>query len=528
MQDESQSLYFKIDSLENLNKDNSQPFQVKDYEIHRKSLSNLLNLLKNFYSDKLNLLIENKLEQLEIPIISTSSLDKFYTQRYKSIEMHMSITLLSNKSLDDKFLRNYQKIGVDWLIDGDYKILADDMGLGKTLQSIKAIEKLLNAGEFSKILIISPISLIKTWKIELKKWSKMIAFASVDQQNTDSKQLLELFENNQIIITNYEQIRKTDSYFSILDFDLVIADEAHKVRNTSSAIYQGLVNIRRRKFWALTGTPIENKPKDLGNLLSIINPLKFSDLTNSKQTLFIQDSALPYILRRTKKDVLKELPDVLEHNIPLEFGKIQRMKYEEIWSKRGETIKKVGSHFAVLSELRKVCDLVEEESIKNKEALDLILKIMDNKEKVIIFSFYIPVLLHLRKLLNKEKVALSFITGEQTSEERDIQISQFQNDENVTALLASARVASEGLTLTEANNVIFLNRWWNPSNNLQARDRVVRIGQEKTVSIYNLYVSDTVEDRLNEILNNKEAIYREITDGFIEDPEHLARDLLKN
>ena len=145
-----------------------------------------------------------------------------------------------------------------------------------------------------------------------------------------------------------------------------------------------------------------------------------------------------------------------------------------------------------------------------------------------IFSFYIPVLLHLRKLLNKEKIALSFITGEQTSEERDIQISQFQNDENVTALLASARVASEGLTLTEANNVIFLNRWWNPSNNLQARDRVVRIGQEKTVSIYNLYVSDTVEDRLNEILNNKEAIYREITDGFIEDPEHLARDLLDN
>ena len=525
----SENIYLKILNSDEFDKKKSSSIMIGIYEINEYNLKKILKVLENYYHDVFISMIEKSTVTIEIPIISENNKDKFYTQKYKPIGMLLAINLLSENILDDNFLRSYQKEGVKWLLDGNSKILADDMGLGKTLQSIKAIENLLNSGEIHKILIISPISLIKNWEIELKKWSSMISFSSFKKnKEIGNKEWFDLYQNNHILLTNYEQLRKEISNFNLLDFDLVIADEAHKVRNISSGISKGLSNIKRKRFWALTGTPIENKPKDLGNLLAIINPEKFSTLRDSKQKLFIQDSALPYVLRRTKTDVLKELPDVIEKNISLEFGDKQKAEYLNIWSRRAELTRKSGSHFSVLSDLRKACDLVGKESIKSEESLTLINKVIENNEKVIIFSFYIPILEHLKKILTEKKIHHAFITGEQISSERDEQISSFQENNQINVLLASARVASEGLNLTQANNVIFLNRWWNPSSNLQARDRVVRIGQEKKVFIYNLYIADTIEERLNEILEDKESIYREITDSFIENNEDFAKDLLND
>ena len=472
-------------------------------------------------NDKLNSQDEDSYYSIQIPTYRDNSKN---IQTLSLVGIGALVAPLLMKKVDFDMLREYQNTGVDWLLQNNDGILADDMGLGKTLQSIKAMDTLIRLGEVKKVLIVCPSSLISTWKYEISKWAPHIAITQVfGDKNSINTNWLKAYSNSHILITNYEQLRGDIEVLDSMSFDLVIADEAHRIRKLSSKLSKGILKIQRERFWALTGTPIENNTEDLISLLKHINPRKFSFLDKKKNELILKEYARPYVLRRLKEQVLSDLPDVIENNIPVELKPEQRKKYTETLENKSKLISENGSYFAVLGQLRAICEgFGIENSSKVNKATEIIETIESRGEKVIVFSYFIEPLTELEKKLRKKKINYSKIIGDDTRDVREKNISKFKNQPDNKVLLASSKVASEGLTLTEANNVIFLNKWWNPSSNHQARDRVVRIGQNKTVQVFNLFCIDTIEERVVDILKEKEEVYKNIIDGLV-DEQYISK-----
>ena len=260
-----------------------------------------------------------------------------------------------------------------------------------------------------------------------------------------------------------------------------------------------------------------------------IIPGTLSTSDKNRSQLVVREVIKPYVLRRNKNQVLSELPEVIEVDVPIDLSLEQRKLYDEIWSKRSNISKKSGSFFGVLSKLRAICDGTQEYTKNSKviKAYEIVEKILSKNEKVIIFSYYIEPLKAMENLLIGKKIKCVTILGEDEIEVREKNIQEFKN-ENTDILLASSKVASEGLNLTESNNVIFLNRWWNPSSNNQARDRVNRLGQDKIVNIFNIYCKETIEERVVEILNEKTELYEKMIDGLIDNIEDMDINLLLN
>lgn len=502
----SQKYSFNADTTENLFK------QSGLIEISNK---NIVKLIKVLNSNK-----EINLSEFEISIPNHKNLN-LKTNHLKSIDQGSLLAPLFMSDVDLSMLRNYQKEGVEWLINNDDVILADDMGLGKTIQTIKAMDTLFRSGQIKKVLIVCPLSLIATWEYEVSKWAKHLSISRVNSDGTNTTiKWLKALTGSHILICNYEQLRQDIEPLSYTEFDLVVADEAHKIRKLSSQLSKGIDKINRKRFWALTGTPVENNIDDLISLLKHINSKKFQHLSKNRNPVLLQESAKPYVLRRLKKQVLKDLPEVIEQNVPVQLSQKQEKEYLAVEKNKSRIVSESGSYFTVLSKLRTICEGIGfEENAKVDKTIELLEKISENNEKVIIFSYFLEPLALLEKKLLKYNSAIDFrkIIGEDSRETRDANISEFKSDYQITALLASSKVASEGLTLTEANNVIFMNKWWNPSSNHQARDRVVRIGQEKIVQIYSLFCINTIEERVVKILEEKEDLYREVVDGMVDE-----------
>lgn len=465
--------------------------------------------------------------QIKLPIKSDTPKRKKRNNVNKFSSEYLSATPIYIND-DDSELKNFQIKGVDWLVKNKIGILADDMGLGKTVQSIFALKKLFKKGEIDKVLVVAPVALIDNWILEFKKWGEefVVNRVSPSPQNVFSE-WADKYENSHILITNYEQLRNTNKIIETLNFDVLITDEAHKIRKLSSGVTKGVQRINRSYFWGLTGTPVENNPQDLITLLNHVDPIKFSKLKEETDLIFLRDRARPYVLRRTKEDMLKELPDVFEKKQEISLTATQQKKYDQIWNERMHITNEKGSYFATLNMLRDICDHFEGSSSKAEKAYEIIKQNINKEEKTIVFSYYKSVLKILEEILIDKNIKFTTIYGSDTNEERTKNLNNFKSQSNIPVILLSARIAGEGLTITEANNVIFLNEWWNPSNNNQAKDRVIRIGQERNVNITTFYAKGTIEERLKEILETKTDLYENLIDGLI-DNEVLGKTLLQN
>jgi SNF2 family DNA or RNA helicase len=433
-----------------------------------------------------------------------------------------------------EFLRQYQMEGVAWmshlLKHGFHGLLADDMGLGKTLQVLTLIAKYVCT---KCSMVICPASVVPVWKHEAEKFFPELivrVFSSADKNIDDCN----------LVITSYTQLRRNKAIFSNKKFQLCILDEAQCIKNPSTKVFSACLAIDSVWRLALSGTPIENNTQDLWSIFRFLMPGLLQD-----QTKFIEflksDKAIekikkqigPFMLRRTKESVAKELPEKIEIDLPCTLTTCQQSLYEDTLEK---AIKKydmdgdqddIKKHkfgiLATLTKLRQIaCDPgivpgVEagfDESCKLESLNQKLVDILGEGKKVVIFSQFVTFLrrIHLFIKSEHEGVKIFEITG--ATKKRDEVVKEFQEYDGPCLILISLKAGGTGITLTAAEYVFLMDPWWNPAVERQAMDRVHRIGQDKKVTVYRLISDDTIESKIQILQQNKNLLFGDIIDSL--------------
>lgn len=428
------------------------------------------------------------------------------------------VRILANEMAVDSFheaLRPYQREGVSFLFRNESALLADEMGLGKTVQAIGALRLLLRNPQVNRALIVSPTSLGLNWERELQRWSPELVVRRL--AGVQSERAVHYLLPVQVLIATYEQIR-ADALDQIPEdaFDIVLLDEAQRIKNYSSRTALACRLLPRRIAWALTGTPVENSRSDLESLFAFLRP-GLMDSGDSKGEMLTAIS--PYFLRRRKAGVLTELPSMIVQDLSLEMTEAQREAYEAEW---GAGVKELSRSvrpvtatalFALITRLKQVCnfDPASDESCK-LDALKLLLEsTVANKTKVIVFSQYVKTLRWLETHLDPLPTSLYY--GEQSPSERDAVLAKFAEEEGPRVLLMSLRAGGVGLNIPSADLVILFDRWWNPAVEEQAVNRAHRFGRTTALYVVRLLVQDSIEDRIDDILSAKRQLFDEYVEA---------------
>ena len=420
--------------------------------------------------------------------------------------------LFRNKQHDDT-LYNYQKDGIVWLRKNPKCILADDMGLGKTLQVIKACEFEIFENKKQLVIIFCPNALTSNWLRELNRWFNL---ASAAQYNTE--ELEQLLNSANFVIVSYPQMSNFLSEYEKLTYKndaIAVFDEAHKLRNEGAQLSRLSKYFETSIKWLLTGTPLERDQKDITTILNILDPgLYVSKLRNDE---FLMKSRFQNLtLRRTKDVALKELPPVTKHVHYLDMSPQQSAEYTALLKEY--KLKPKTEQIGVLTKLMVTAsDQKNGLSPKFLAALETLDEKIKAGEKSIIFSRFNSILEKFSSTLTAKRVSNVLVNGKLSKEDRDVRIKRFQSDANCHALVINLAVGSEGLTLTEANNVLFLNEAWNPSMNRQAEDRVNRIGQHKNVEVHIFRTKKSIDVNLEEILLRKGKLENEYIKLLVND-----------
>lgn len=411
-------------------------------------------------------------------------------------------------------LRDYQWEGVSFLTPNEAALLADEMGLGKTVQTAVALQALLKSSNFDRALIVAPASLCLNWQRELAKWAP--SFYCQRVRGTKEDRLSFYCLRIPILIASYEQIR-TDagSLHPRVNFDVVVLDEAQRIKNSTSSTYLSCKLLPRKYAWALTGTPIENKSEDLISIISFIKP----GLIYKGLSLFeIHKRMGECFLRRTKECVLKELPPIIGQDLPLELIGAQKDAYNAVWNNRRNLIRTDKglttevNLLSVITKLKQICnyDRFSGESVKYDTLRVILESLTGPNDKCLIFSQYVETLRWLSSRI--DCLPFDMYHGKMTSEARDIVISRFENTSGPRALLISLKAGGVGLNLQSASTVILFDRWWNPAVEDQAIQRAHRYGRKRPLHVFRFIVSNSIEEKINEILEEKKELFKKLID----------------
>lgn len=432
-------------------------------------------------------------------------------------------------------LRDYQVSGFKWLKTmQDYHlggILADDMGLGKTLQVIALLEDNKNKGGHPLSIVVTPASLILNWKDEIKKFSMNLSCLCVQGNKTSRDYLITQASQYDILITSYDYLRNDIDQYAEIIFENVILDEAQYIKNHTTKNARAVKQLKGLNKIALTGTPIENSLAELWSIFDFLMPnylYNYHYFKSEYERPIVKDRdekaqeklkqiVRPFILRRNKKDVLKELPDKIEQNILLEFSDEEKKVYianlaminKELQAKlQTESMDKF-QVLAMMTRLRQLCcdrrlvyENVEELSSKLEGCLELIRSAMDSGKKILLFSAFTGCLDLIEKELVKEEISYYKLIGSTKKEDRHEMVEKFQTDDT-SVFLISLKAGGTGLNLTAAEIVIHFDPWWNMSAQNQATDRAYRIGQVNNVQVFKLIMKDSIEEKIMELQHKK-------------------------
>ncbi len=464
----------------------------------------------------------------------------FMTDRgFKDFQKNIRKTSLKEKSKPAKVfkgqLRDYQEEGLAWL---EYLeklrfggVLADDMGLGKTIQVIALLQKKRKERSLKKShLIVVPKSLVFNWKDEFKRFAPELSVLTY--VNKERKDFLKNINQYDVTVTTYQTLRVDFREFRDIEFDYMILDEAQYIKNPRSQVSQVCKMMNAPNKLALTGTPIENSLADLFSILDFLNPgliskqLKdtFSGVNDldSDNLKKLSKALSPMILRRTKMDVLKDLPDKIENTIKCKLSKTEQKHYNSLKNyyqlKLSKKIQESGfnqSKIEILEALLRLrqaaCHpgLIDKRRINEKSSkLDVLFEqihsLASSGNKCLVFSQFTSFLKVIRPKLEREKINHLYLDGK--TEKRKELVEKFEQSDDFKVFLISLKAGGVGLNLTSANYVFILDPWWNPATETQAIDRTHRIGQKNNVFAYKLIAKDTVEEKILELQKTKKAL----------------------
>lgn len=444
-------------------------------------------------------------------------------------------------------LRKYQNDGLSWLMflynNRFGGILADDMGLGKTVQTIAFLQKVKMKSKWKvkhpRFLLVAPTSLLYNWKQEVATFAPDLR-TKIHSGIKRSKRPEDL-ENIDLLITSYGLIRNDVELMHSMEFDIVVLDESQNIKNHTAKTTQSINQLFANTRIALTGTPIENTVKDLWSQMNFLNkgqlgPLRKFEENFAKpiEKLGDKDKAeelkriiKPFLLRRTKSEVAKDLPPLSEKVIFCEMTTEQKEYYEEVKSKYRnsilDTVKEKGlnkSKFSILqglSKLRQIANhpyLIDKEythlSGKHEMLLQKINNALIEGHKVLVFSQFVSYLEILEKDIKKAQHNYYKLTGSTTSDKRQQYVNDFQGINKPSVFLISLKAGGTGLNLTSADYVFIVDPWWNPAAESQARDRTHRIGQEQNVFSYKFISRDTIEEKIVSLQQKKQGYAKDI------------------
>lgn len=441
-------------------------------------------------------------------------------------------------------LRPYQQEGVNWLAFlydyGFHGILADDMGLGKTVQVLAFLSRLDLS---SPLLIVVPTSLIFNWKREIQRFLPTAAL-----HIHHGSQRLDL-PSSGIILTSYATLRLDESLFTGSLFQCVILDEAQAIKNAHTQIGQAVCRLQSRFRLSITGTPLENHLGELWSHFHFLMPELFGDEkafeaelhaanADSRYLTRIKKKIRPFILRRKKEDVAKDLPDRIDQVIWIEMNASQRKVYEDFLSGvRGGLLKKVAldgmsKHRVEVLEailrLRQICCHpllvgIEESSIKLHALIEDLATIVEEGRKALVYSQFTGMLGLIAKEVREKNWRFAYLDGSTTNREKVV--TQFQEDPEISLFLISLKAGGTGLNLTAADYVYLVDPWWNEAAEEQAINRAHRIGRHDTVIAKRYIVSDSIEDKIMKLKAHKRNLIDSIFDEKA-DPGFKEEDLL--
>lgn len=481
---------------------------------------------------------------------STPSAKKMF-ERLANID---SITPIRKPRTLKAKLRPYQEQGIAWLKFihdiGSGGVLADDMGLGKTLETIALF--LLVKGEDKKLssLVVAPTSVVSNWEREINRFAPSLKV--MVWHGSERKQQEEELHTAEIVITSYALLRRDVELLSSINFTYCVLDEAQNIKNPLSATAQASKRIKAERRLALTGTPIENRLSEIWSIFDFVSPgllgplnkfeERFSrpiDQGDAKTASRLRAIIHPFILRRTKTEVAKDLPEKIETDRICEMAGEQRTIYAQVAAEvRAHVMGEVERHglakshihiLAGLTRLRQAaCDprllglprqFTDEDSGKLIALRELVEECIAGGHKALIFSQFVSMLTLIRKVLDADGVRYEYLDG--STKDRATAVERFQIDPTVTVFLISLKAGGTGLNLTAADTVIHFDPWWNPAVEDQATDRAHRIGQTRVVTTYRLIAEGTIEEKILQLKTKK----RELVSSVLTEDEGGSKKL---
>ncbi|MFO0667079.1 MAG: SNF2-related protein [Polyangiaceae bacterium] len=433
-------------------------------------------------------------------------------------------------------LRPYQEQGFQWLWFvhelNSGGILADDMGLGKTVQTISLLLAVKAADEKAdktfRALIVAPTSVVPNWLREMEKFAPSLKYAL--WHGGDRKGRQDELEDADVIVTSYALLRRDEEMLSKLALRYVILDEAQNIKNPSSATAKAAKRLKAERRLALSGTPIENRLSEIWSIFDFVSPGLLGPLDkfeerygrpidggDQKAAARLRATIHPFILRRTKSEVAKDLPEKIEMDhhceLPQEQASLYAAVLKEVRAQVMGDVERLGmskAHLKILAGLTRLrqaaCDprllglpreFTNEDSGKLTELRDLIQTSIEGGHRVLVFSQFVSMLTLIRAAMKEDGVAYEYLDG--STKDRQACVQNFQREDGPPVFLISLKAGGSGLNLTAADTVIHFDPWWNPAVEDQATDRAHRIGQTKVVTTYRLIAKGTIEEKILEL-----------------------------
>ena len=507
---------------------------------------------------------EGRTDKLRLSKYHMSVIDELYENRneeemsfaldekYERLREFRNIPEIPVPGELQNILRPYQVAGYQWLSYlndvGWGGILADDMGLGKTVQALSMLDQYRNTTGGLKAIVVCPTTLIYNWQNEVKKFTPSLSF-HIHHGNARSRSAEELQQHN-IIITTYGTLRSDIQILLKIHFDYVVLDESQAIKNPASKVTKAASLLNAKNRVCMSGTPLQNNTFDIFAQMNFLNPgllgtMEFfrnefatpiDKFGEQEQKDHLRKLLYPFILRRTKEQVAKDLPDKTETILFCEMEKEQRKIYDAYRNSYRDkilgTIDEQGidkSQLTILQglmKLRQICDspaiLNEEEKFENHSIKldELAREIAENigEHKALIFSQFLGMLALIKEKLKEQNIPFEYFDGSTSATDREKAIQNFQNNDDCRVFLISLKAGGVGLNLTAADYVYIVDPWWNPAVEQQAIDRTHRIGQTKNIFAYRMICIDTIEDKILQLQERKKVLAKELISdevGFV-------------